>query len=134
MKKLILISGILALSSSLYSVTSSAQEGFSSPQKSAAESTTQGFNGAGTSNFHSVRQALDSRDDSHVTLKGKITEAIGGERYSFQDETGDIVIEIEHDEWHGLNVTPDTTLVISGEIDREWASVKVDVGHISIAQ
>ena len=40
----------------------------------------------------------------------------------------------EHDEWHGVTATSDTIIVISGEIDREWASVKVDVDRISIAQ
>ena len=47
-------------------------------------------------NIITVKQANDMRDDANVVLQGKIVSQFGGERYTFADANGSIMVEI-HD-------------------------------------
>ena len=97
-----------------------------------------GFTGPNGSNVVStVEQVLNSgifNDDMPVTLTGYIKESLGKEKYRFADKTGTIVVEIDNDEWHGLNVTPSTLVTIYGEVDRDFTHVRVDVNAIRSAK
>jgi len=75
-------------------------------------------------------EARQMRDDTKVRLRGSIINHLGGEKYTFQDNTGTIVVEIDHDEWGGQTITPDDTVEIYGEIDRDWNSVEVEVDRL----
>ncbi|QDF66199.1 NirD/YgiW/YdeI family stress tolerance protein [Shewanella sp. SNU WT4] len=101
----------------------------------AANVTNQGF--SGPTQVSSVKQVLDSgmfSDDTPVTLEGHITASLGGEMYRFADDTGSVNIEIEHDKWLGLEVTPASKVIIQGEIDKELQDVMVDVSQIQLAK
>ena len=75
-----------------------------------------------------IQQAVALPDKSTVVVKGHILQASGDEEYLFHDETGDVVIEIEDDEWRGINVTPDDLLEVMGELDKESPEkIKIDV-------
>lgn len=93
-----------------------------------------GFAGPGSaSSATTVQQALSMRDDSPVVLTGKIVSSLGDEKYLFRDATGEIIIEIDDDEWRGITVTPDTTLEIVGEVDKEFMDkTKIDVDSFSV--
>lgn len=54
----------------------------------------------------------------------------GDEEYMFKDSTGKIVIEIDDEDWGGLTVGPKDTVEISGEIDRDFKKMKLDVFKI----
>ena len=83
----------------------------------------------------SVKEALNMGDDTPVVLKGKIEKSLGNEKYQFNDGTGIIIIEIDNDEWNGLTVTPNTLIIISGEIDKDMMSPpEVDVEFITLAE
>jgi uncharacterized protein (TIGR00156 family) len=88
-----------------------------------------GFAGPGPGNSAlTVKDALKQRDDSWVVLQGRIVASLGDEKYTFQDATGSVVVEIDDDEWRGITVTPETTLEISGELDKEmFETPKIDV-------
>ncbi|MDI5434721.1 NirD/YgiW/YdeI family stress tolerance protein, partial [Salmonella enterica subsp. enterica serovar Kentucky] len=46
---------------------------------------------------------------------------IGTERlYVFKDATGTINVDIDHKRWNGLTVTPQDTVEIQGEVDKDW--------------
>lgn len=93
-----------------------------------------GFQGPGVATS-TVADALKMSDDTPVVLKGKIEKSLGNEKYQFNDGTGTIVVEIDDDEWNGLNVTPENTVQITGEIDKEMlATPSVDVEMIILAQ
>lgn len=81
---------------------------------------------------NTVEQALKMSDDAHVTLRGQIVQSLGDERYLFRDATGSITVEIDDDDWRSLTVTPKDTVIISGEIDKEWfgRDIEVDVDSI----
>lgn len=94
-----------------------------------------GFEGpsAAKNNAVSVQNALKQRDDSKVMLRGNIINSLGDEKYTFKDSTGEVVVEIDDDEWNGLNVTPESTVEIFGEVDKEWNKpTKIDVDSLRV--
>ena len=93
-----------------------------------------GFQGPGISDS-TVADALKLPDDTPVVLKGKIEKSLGNEKYQFSDGTGVIVVEIDNEEWRGLTVTPENTIEIKGEIDKEMLSApEVDVDMVSLVK
>ena len=98
---------------------------------------TGGFSGPVTGGLNTVKQVLDAgmfSDDTPVTLTGHITGSMGGEMYSFSDGTGTIPVDIDGDKWFGLQATPQTKVVIQGDIDKDFNQVKIDVDFIRPAQ
>jgi uncharacterized protein (TIGR00156 family) len=90
-----------------------------------------GFSGPGIAPI-TVQQAMLMRDDSYAILRGNITQHLGKDRYLFRDATGSIHVEIDQDKWAGQTVTPQDTVEIHGEIDKDWNSVEIDVDRITI--
>ena len=88
-----------------------------------------GFAGPGPGNSATtVKEALKLRDDSWVVLQGRIVASLGDEKYTFQDDSGTVMVEIDDDDWRGITVTPETNLEISGELDKEiFETPKIDV-------
>ena len=78
----------------------------------------------------SVEDAKKLRDDSPVILRGYIERYLGNEKYLFSDSTGAITIEIENRVWGTLSVDENDLLEISGEIDRDFRGVEVEVDFI----
>ena len=60
-----------------------------------------------------VEQAKNMNDDAFVILRGSIN------------------IEIDEDEWNGLNVGPEDVVEIRGEVDKGWSTLEIDVDRIS---
>ena len=56
---------------------------------------------------------------------------LGDEKYTFQDKTGSVTIEIDDDDWDGVDVTPADLVEIQGEVDKGWTSFEIDVDTIS---
>ena len=93
-----------------------------------------GFEGpSAVKNATTVENALQQRDDTKVILKGNIVNSLGDEKYTFKDSTGEVVVEIDDDEWNGLKVTPENTVEIFGEVDKEWNKpTKIDVDNLKV--
>ena len=77
-----------------------------------------------------VSEALKLRDDSYVTLKGNIIKRISNEKYMFKDSTGTITVKIKDYKWMGQKVEPSDTVELSGEIDKDFNSVKLNVNSL----
>ena len=82
-------------------------------------------------NVITVEEAKNMNDDAYVILQGYITDRNGDEKYVFQDKTGSITVEIDEDDWDGVDVSPADLVVIQGEIDKGWTAVEIDVDTIS---
>lgn len=87
---------------------------------------------AGPSGFDTkpmtVKQALGLSDNARVVLRGHIVNSLGDEKYTFSDGTAEVVIEIDDEDWAGRQVTPETTIEIYGELDKEFfEQTKIDV-------
>ncbi len=95
-----------------------------------AQQNTGGFSGPSDVSVISVAEALKLSDDTPVVLNGKIKKNLGKEKYLFSDGSADIVVEIDNEDWRGLNITPQDTIEIQGEIDKDFMKapeVEVDV-------
>lgn len=88
-----------------------------------------GYTGPGPA-ISTVEQAKDMRDDTHVTLRGRIVQHLGGEHYLFRDETGTINVEIDNKRWQGQNVGPNDTVEIYGEVEKDWSELEIEVDRI----
>ena len=117
---------VLALCSA--PVLAAQQGGFSGP--SATQTQSGGFQGPNGSST-TVESAKSLRDDTWVTLRGNIVERISDDLYLFKDATGTINVDIDHKRWNGVTVTPQDTVEIQGEVDKDWNSVEIDVKQIS---
>lgn len=83
----------------------------------------------------SVKQILDNPvDDMWVTLRGHILKRLGDEKYTFSDGTGQIVVEIDHEDFPpGTPITPTTPVVINGEVDKNFGRApEIDVDRVTI--
>lgn len=82
-------------------------------------------------NVISVEQARHLKDDTKVVLEGQIVEHLGGEKYLFKDQSGEITIEIDHDDWRGVEIGPEDTVIIYGEVDHHrHKATDIDVDRV----
>ncbi|WP_299805196.1 YgiW/YdeI family stress tolerance OB fold protein [uncultured Shewanella sp.] len=120
MKKVLLVSALILLSSSAFAAQAHEQKG--------------GFIGPSNVNVQTVAVALDAKDDTPVTLTGYIVSGLGDEEYTFRDDTGEIIIEIDDHDWNGVEATPETKVVIQGEVDSGWSYSTIDVDTVKLAK
>ncbi len=90
-----------------------------------------GFQGPGLQPS-SVSEALKLNDDTPVVLIGQIEKSLGGEKYLFKDATGSVTVEIDNEDWRGINVTPKDTIVIQGEVDKDFFKTEIDVDSVAL--
>jgi uncharacterized protein (TIGR00156 family) len=92
-----------------------------------------GFKGPDNLELSTVAQAAELSEDAPVKLVGYVVKALGDEKYEFKDDTGTLVVEIDDDDWHGVEAGPTDRVEIAGEIDREWRETGVEVDRIRLA-
>lgn len=90
-----------------------------------------GFQGPGLDPT-TVAKALDMGDEAAVVLVGQIEKSLGNEKYQFKDATGTIVVEIDDEDWRGVNVKPEDTIIIRGEVDKELLKTEIDVDSVEL--
>lgn len=93
-----------------------------------------GFDGPGAVQAPTtVKAALAARDDTPVVLVGQIVNSLGDEKYTFRDSTGEVIVEIDDEDWRGVRVTPENTVELYGEVDKEvFESTKIDVKSVVV--
>ncbi|MBO4330255.1 MAG: YgiW/YdeI family stress tolerance OB fold protein [Rhodocyclaceae bacterium] len=82
-----------------------------------------------------VAEARKARDDTPVTLTGHIVQRLphDDDDYLFRDNTGEIEVDIDHKVFRGQNVTPQTRVRISGEVDQEFMkATSIDVEFLEV--
>jgi uncharacterized protein (TIGR00156 family) len=92
-----------------------------------------GFKGPDNVTSSTVAQVAEMAEDAHVKLVGYIVKSLGDEKFEFRDDTGTIVIEIDEDDWHGVEAGPSDRVEITGEVEREWRETGVEVDRIRLA-
>lgn len=81
--------------------------------------------------IETVADVKNKSDDTWVVMQGQIVKALGDDKYSFTDKTGEIIIEIDNDDFNGVTVTSGEMLEITGEVDKDMMKpAKVDVKAI----
>lgn len=91
-----------------------------------------GFEGPDSLQLTTASAATKLADDTPVKLQGYIIKSIGDERYEFKDSSGTITVEIDNDDWGGVQATPETKVEIRGEIEKEWNGTEVDVHSVKL--
>ncbi|MEX2490055.1 MAG: NirD/YgiW/YdeI family stress tolerance protein [Pseudomonadales bacterium] len=92
-----------------------------------------GFIGPGGASLVTVAEARELPDDSNVILEGYLVRVLDDdEEYEFRDDTGTIVVEIDDDDWNGVEATPEDRIQILGEIDRDDGKVEFDADRIQV--
>ncbi|MGY5453026.1 NirD/YgiW/YdeI family stress tolerance protein [Agarivorans sp. MS3-6] len=80
-----------------------------------------------TSNITSVQSVQSMSDDSRVTLEGYIVKYMGSEHYLFKDDTGNIEVDIDNEDFNGLDITQNDKIRIIGEVDSgRFTTIDVD--------
>ncbi|MBP5215992.1 MAG: NirD/YgiW/YdeI family stress tolerance protein [Alphaproteobacteria bacterium] len=89
--------------------------------------------GAAPNGPTTVQEALKMNDETRVVLDGKIIKSLGDEKYIFKDATDEVMVEIDDEEWGGVKVTPENTVEIIGEVDKDRNEpTKIDVDSIKL--
>lgn len=119
MKKILLfLIGSTVLSASAWAAQ---QGGFIGP----------GSNATQTHAVKSVAEAKNLADDSKVVLEGNIVRQIDKDHYVFQDASGTLTAEINHDKWQGQTIKPGDTALLEGKIDKDANKTEIDVKRLT---
>lgn len=87
----------------------------------------------GETTVQSIAEIKQMADDSDVIAEGYITRRLGDEEYIFEDESGEIQIEMDDDLWRGREVDGETKIRIFGEFDKRWLrSSEIEVDRFEI--
>lgn len=77
----------------------------------------------------------DPKDEAKVTLEGRLNRKTGDETYMFSDTTGEILVEIDDDDFPSQPVSEKTVVRIEGEVDTHLLKdVDVDVDRMTVVQ
>jgi uncharacterized protein (TIGR00156 family) len=94
-----------------------------------------GFEGPGASvSVVSVKSANEMKDDDAVIMEGYLIKQLKTEHYIFKDDTGEIEVEIDDEDFKGVKVTPKTKIRIIGEVDKNWNSLTIDANYIEVIE
>ena len=112
-----------------------AQGGFHGPQQDGAQGHPKGHfkQGGFVDQNQPISRAADANkwvDDQFVVLQGKIVKQLSKNDYLFQDESGEVRVEIDRRAWRGLDVSPNDEIKIYGEVDIERQGLEIDVDRI----
>lgn len=77
-----------------------------------------------------VAQAKKMRDDTPVIVQGNIVQRMGDEKYLFRDGTDSVIVEIDDEDWGGVDVRATDTVKLYGEVDAGLFKTEIDVDRI----
>ena len=78
----------------------------------------------------SVAQVKKMRDDTPVIVQGNIIQRMGDEKYLFHDGTDSVIVEIDDEDWGGVDVRATDTVRLYGEIDSGLFKTEIEVDRI----
>lgn len=110
-------------------------QGYAGPGSASAGAQT-GYAGPSSIAITTVKSLLETgRDDQNAILRGRIVSYDGDEHYTFEDETGRMRLDIDHDKFPvGVKIDDKTLVELHGELDRDRNSVEFDVDEIRVVQ
>ncbi|RYF82572.1 MAG: NirD/YgiW/YdeI family stress tolerance protein [Comamonadaceae bacterium] len=110
--------------------------GYTGPSNTAKPAATaQGsYGGPSSVPLVTVKQLLDTgKDDQHARLQGRIVSHDGGDRYTFEDATGRITVEIDDEDFPaGQTVSAQQRVELMGEFDKGLRKTEFEVDRVSL--
>ena len=128
MKTRIALMTLIALATA--PVLAAPQGGFMDPAAPAALSHQAGGFKAGDTSVVTVKQAEEMKDDSWITVRGTLEKQVGDEDYLFRDSSGTMKVEIDHKHWNGVTITPKDRVELTGELDKDFNAIELDVKQV----
>lgn len=103
--------------------------GPSNAPKAAAQGT---YSGPSNVPLMTVKQLLDTgRDEQPARLQGRIVSFEGNERYTFEDATGRIIVEIDDEDFPaGQTVSAEQRVELVGEFDKGLRKTEFEVDRV----
>jgi len=89
-----------------------------------------GFTGPDDLRLVTAAEAAELPDDTQVKMQGFIVRSLGDEKYEFKDDSGTLTVEIDDDDWRGLEVTPEDQVELWGEIEQERSGTELEAEAI----
>ncbi len=107
-------------------------QGYTGP--STGKPAAQGYSGPSTVAVTTVKELLaNGRDDQNAILRGRIVSHDGDDHYTFDDGTGQIRVEIDHEDFPaGQKIDDKTQVELRGELDRDRNNVEFDVDSVRV--
>lgn len=80
-----------------------------------------------------VEGASTMPDEAFVLLTGKIIKDLGDKKFTFKDDTGEVMVEIDEKYLEGKDITPESTVEIIGAINKKQPEqIKIEVRSLSL--
>ncbi|MDR1030838.1 MAG: NirD/YgiW/YdeI family stress tolerance protein [Treponema sp.] len=89
-----------------------------------------GYTGPSSVQISKVSDVKTMPHDADVVLEGRIESYLGNEKYLFNDGSGTVILEIDNDEWNGLEVGADDVVILYGEVDKKSQRIAIEVEKI----
>lgn len=91
-----------------------------------------GFTGPDAVPLVTVADAAGLPNDAVARLQGHITRSLGHEKYEFRDDSGTVTVEIDDDDWRGVEASPDVKVELLVEVDRDWRRMELEVESVRL--
>lgn len=82
----------------------------------------------------SVQDVQNMADETMVVMQGNISKRMKKDKYLFNDNTGEMIVEIEGYAWNGQEVSPTDVITIVGEVDKDGNMTMVEVDEVMMPQ
>ena len=77
-------------------------------------------------------EAKTHASESWVMLEGHIVQSLGDELYRFEDASGEILVRIGPEDWHGQKVQIDTPVKIHGQLKQRGDHMEVKADRVMV--
>ena len=78
----------------------------------------------------SVTEVMALPDNSPVVMRGRITKNMGGNMYLFEDSSGNVMLEIDEEDWNGNTVRVNDIVTVYGNVDKGVNYTEIDVESV----
>ena len=121
---------VLALSASAVAIAQPA--GYTGPSNAPKAAAQGAYSGPTNVPLMTVKQLLDTgRDDQVARLQGRIISFEGDERYTFEDATGRIIVEIDDEDFPaGQTISAEQRVELVGEFDKGLRKTEFEVDRV----
>ena len=93
-----------------------------------------GYTGPSNVPLMTVKQLLETgRDDQIARLQGRLVSFEGDERYTFEDATGRITVEIDNEDFPaGQSISAEQKVELTGEFDKGLRKTEFEVDRLTL--
>lgn len=88
----------------------------------------------GTTEVTTIKNAIELNDDSRVIVEGHIVKQLKNELYLFKDESGEIEMEIDDEDFRNIKISSEDKVRITAEVDSDWTTTSLEAEYLELAK